>query len=178
MVSPKLLVALAALGMAAPGYSALAATRPTRNTPAAPAAGHSLYESRELWATVDVCNPKDKPDTVGVRGSMPSDGHAGDTLWMRFRMQYEDATSKKWVDVAKNADSGFKPVPKGADQFGIDFQLVPTSGSFTLRGVVSFQWRKGAGVVVHAAERTTTGGHKSVLGADPKGFSAATCTIA
>ncbi len=35
---------------------------------------HSLLHSRELWATVDVCNPKDQPNTVGIRGSMPGDG--------------------------------------------------------------------------------------------------------
>ena len=33
----------------------------------------SLRSSPELWATIDVCNPPDQHDTVGIRGSMPSD---------------------------------------------------------------------------------------------------------
>jgi hypothetical protein len=143
--------------------------------------GHALYGSRSLWATVDVCNPKDKPGTVGVRGSMPWDGQKGDTIFMRFRLQYEEAKSKTWVNVAKNADSGFEQVHRagtGASQAGIDFEVaVPKAVVFTLRGMVSFQWRRGA-KVVYAATRTTTTGHESLAGADPKGFSAASCTIA
>ncbi len=193
MISAKLLAPLAALGMVAPGYSAFAAPAaanrtdhppsgagdaPSASTPAPSAAERALYRSRALWATVDVCNPKDKPDTLGIRGSMPSDGHKGDTIYMRFRVQYEEASNKKWVDVAKGADSGFQPVHTAgaASQAGRNFQLVPTSGAFTLRGVVSFQWRHGARVV-YATTRPTTAGHESLAGADPKGFSAAMCTI-
>jgi hypothetical protein len=197
MVSPKLLAPLIVLGALAPGLAAIAAadaasgldrkapdaaSTPTTPTPAptTSAQERALYESHELWATVDVCNPKDKPDTIGIRGSMPSDGHKGDTIYMRFRVQYEEALSKKWVDIAKGADSGFQPVHTAgaASQAGRNFQLVPTaSGTFTLRGVVSFQWRRGARVV-YATSRPTTAGHESLAGADPKGFSAATCTIA
>jgi hypothetical protein len=164
MLSLKLLAPLVAL-------SAVAAP------PVAPAA-HSLFASRELWATVDVCSPKDQLNTIGIRGSMPSDGHRGDTMFMRFQVQYVDETSKKWVYVAKGADSGFQPVTATAavSQSGRSFQLVPTAGPFRLRGVVSFQWRRG-GHVVHATTLTTTPGHNSLDGADPKGFSAGTCKI-
>jgi hypothetical protein len=196
MVSAKLLVSLAVLGTAsasvgaiqASGYAALAAGAPapsgsrTTNDSSNEALGgkleRALSGSHVLWATVDVCNPKDQPDTIGIRGSMPSDGHKGDTLFMRFRVQYEEAQSKQWVDVAKNADSGFQPVHDAgaASQAGRNFQLVPTTGAFTLRGVVSFQWRRGKRVM-YAITRTTMTGHESLAGADPKGFSAATCTI-
>lgn len=157
---------------------ALAATTPAPAAAPAPGSAHSLYASRELWATVDVCNPKDQPNTIGIRGSMPTDGHHGDTMFMRFQVQYVDAKSKKWVYVAKGADSGFQSVSRTstASQSGRSFQLVPTSGPFRLRGVVSFQWRHGAHVV-HAATRTTTPEHKSLVGADPTGFSAGTCKI-
>jgi hypothetical protein len=164
MLPLKLLAPLIALGAVAPSPAS------------APA--HSLYASRELWATVDVCSPKDKPNTIGVRGSMPRDGHSGDTMFMRFRVQYFLATKKQWVDVAKGADSAYELVRSApvASQLGLDFQLVPTSGPFRLRGVVNFQWRQGTRVV-HEASRLTTAGHKSLLGADPAGFSAATCKI-
>ncbi len=161
MVSLKLLASLAALGALAPG--------------------HSPLQSRQLWATVDVCNPHDQADTIGIRGSMPSDGTSADKLFMRFRVQYEDSATKQWVYIAKGADSGFQPVQPGhvagtASQSGRNFQLVPPAGPFTLRGVVSFQWRHGT-KVVYAVTRTTTAGHQSLAGADPAGYTAATCTI-
>jgi hypothetical protein len=159
MIPLKLVVALLAAGATAPG--------------------HSLYQSRQLWATVDICNPSDQPNYVGIRGSMPSDGHPHDTMFMRFRVQYLDNTTKKWADLTQGADSGFLAVGSGAPrQAGRSFQFVPTPDTpqFTLRGVVSFQWRRGARVV-HAVSRVTTTGHKSLAGADPAGFSAASCAI-
>jgi hypothetical protein len=47
----------------------------------------------------------------------------------------------------------------------------------TLRGVVDFQWRHDRTIVQSATEPTSTG-HRSLAGADPQGFSAATCIIA
>jgi hypothetical protein len=169
MAAIKLLSALATLGVAVASPNATTGGKLEK----------ALYSSRLLWATVDVCNPKDKPDTIGIRGSMPSDGHKGDTLYMRFRVQYEEASSKQWLYVAKNADSGFQLVHSAgaASQAGRNFQLVPAAGAFTLRGVVSFQWRRGARVV-YATTRVTTAHHESLAGADPSGFSTATCTIA
>jgi len=181
MLPLKLMASLLALAVATPTLAAAAppsASVPAPPSPPAAAPAHSLYASRELWATVDVCSPKDQPNTIGIRGSMPSDGHAGDTMFMRFRVQYFDASRKTWVDVAKGADSGYQPVRNSpsASQLGRDFQLVATAGPFRLRGVVDFQWRQGARTV-HQATRLTTAGHKSPLGADPPGFSAATCRI-
>jgi hypothetical protein len=141
--------------------------------------GHSLFQSRQLWATVDICNAPDKPNTVGIRGSMPSDGHPHDTMFMRFRVQYLDTTTKRWVDLAQGGDSGFEEVGAGsARQAGDSFSFVPTPNTpeFTTRGVVNFQWRRGIHVV-HAVSRVTTTGHKSIAGADPAGFSAASCAI-
>jgi hypothetical protein len=141
---------------------------------------HALEESRELWATVDVCNPANEPNTVGIRGSMPSDGHPKDKMYMRFRLQYLEAQSKSWVYLAHGADSGFIAVGQArtARQGGSSFQLVQSAGkpAYTLRGVVSFQWRRGE-TLVHELTRTTSAGHQSVAGADPAGYSAAECTI-
>jgi len=138
---------------------------------------HSLYASRNLWATVNVCSPSDKPNTVGIRGSMPSDGRSGDTMYMRFRVQYIDPSTKRWTDLPQGATPGFVTVPAAAaSQAGDSFQLVPTSSAFTLRGVVDFQWRHGARVV-HATSRITTAAHRTVEGADPAGYSAATCVL-
>lgn len=164
------IVTAGVLGAAAP---ALAAPSSSAQVPS------SLRSSPELWATIDVCNPPDQHDTVGVRGSMPGDGQVHDTMFMRFRLQYMDATLKRWVDLA-NAASGFLPVgpSRSARQAGRSFVLFPPAGgsAFTLRGVVSFQWRRGSKALA-TVSRSTKPGHQSLAGADPKNFSAATCRI-
>lgn len=140
----------------------------------------ALLRSRELWATIDVCNPHDQPDYVGVRGSMPGDKRSHDKMYMSFQLQYLDAMTKQWVNLAKGASPAYTFVGPGSSvrQGGSSFQLVPRAGqpAYTLRGLVSFQWRRGS-KVLQSASRTTTAGHKSVSGADPAGYSTATCVI-
>jgi hypothetical protein len=144
----------------------------------APASMHVLERSHALWATVDVCNPKDQPNTIGVRGSMPGDGHAGDTLYMRFRVQYQEPSSGKWLFVARGADSGLLKVgtARTARQAGRSFQFAAGRQAFTLRGYVTFQWRRRS-TVLGTVERATAAGHRSLAGADPKDYSAATCRL-
>jgi hypothetical protein len=141
---------------------------------------HSLLHSRLLWATIDVCNATDQPDTVGIRGSMPGDGQAHDMMYMRFRLQYMNATNKVWTDLSKSASSSYASVGTGvsARQAGRSFQLNPVAGqpAFMLRGVVSFEWRRGSTVLAEAS-RPTSAGRESLAGADPAGFSSAACLI-
>ena len=59
---------------------------------------------------------------------------------------------------------------RGASVFG------PPEAAATLRGVVDFQWRHG-GKVLYSATRTTSAGHKSLAGAEPADYTAATCVI-
>jgi hypothetical protein len=177
------LAALLALSLAglvltlAPGSAhAVAATnKATRASEMAP-----LLRSRLLWATIDVCNATDQPDTIGIRGSMPGDHVAHDAMFMRFRLQYMNTTTKAWVDLTKGAAEAYTNVGTGASarQAGRSFQLNPVAGqpAFTLRGVVNFQWRR-HGTVVAQASRATSAGRVSLAGSDPEGFSAASCLI-
>lgn len=147
-------------------------------SPSAPL-GSSLRLSSALWSTIDVCNPSDQPYTVGIRGSMPPDGQPHDAMLMRFRLQYMDPALKRWIDLA-GAASSYIAVgsARTARQAGRSFVLYapPAGGSYTLRGVVSFQWRRG-GRVIGAISRASSAGHRSVSGADPPNFSAAVCSI-
>ena len=171
----RLLAALAAAVVLLPAQ-ALAASTSTRATRSALA--HALLTSRELWATIDVCNPIDQPYYVGIRGSMPGDGQGHDRMYMSFRLQYLDGASGHWVNlVAASSSYAAVGAGKAARQGGRSFQLVAGKSAFTLRGVVDFQWRRGS-TVLQSAARTTTAGHHSLAGADPAGFSAATCPIA
>jgi len=176
VVATALAGALAAAGPAASAHAA--ATRAPKGTRAQ--VPSSLRLSSELWATIDVCSPPHEPNTVGIRGSMPGDGQAHDAMFMRFRLQYMDLALNRWVDLAR-ADSGFLPVgsSRTSRQAGRSFVLyAPGGGSaFVLRGVVSFQWRRGSAVVA-AISRATKAGHRSLAGADPPNYSAATCRIA
>ena len=157
--------------------AARAAAAPPSGKPTA--AERALLHSHELWATIDVCSPPDQPNTVGVRGSMPGNGHAHDTMYMSFRLQYMTA-GKSWMDVAGGASSGWERVGDGASprQGGASFALKAPSGKrpVTLRGVVDFQWRSGHTVLLTAVEPTSTG-HKSLAGADPASYSAASCVL-
>jgi hypothetical protein len=137
-----------------------------------------LAKSPELWATVDICNTPHHADTIGIRGSMPSDGHPRDAMYVRFQVQSLNATTKQWADLGKSADSGFVPIGSAAAtrQAGRTFELKPTPTAYTLRGQVEFEWRRD-GHAVHLVSLPTTAGHKSLAGAEPKGFSAATCVL-
>lgn len=181
--SKRLLVGLAVATALAPS-PALAKTAPSQTTSKkagkATALERALLHSHELWATIDVCNPADQPNTVGIRGSMPGDKQAHDGMYMSFRLQYLDSATKSWVNLSNGASSGFVAVGSGASprQGGTSFQLKPVAGkpAVTLRGVVDFQWRRGKKVVVSGAQPTSAG-HLSLAGADPANYSAATCVI-
>jgi hypothetical protein len=170
----RALLAAACLAAAAPAAVAAAGGRgPTPEQKA-------LLASKELWATIDVCNPSDQPNTLGVRGSMPGDGNARDRMFMSFKLQYLEASSKRWVDLSSDAHATFVAVGGGASsrQDGSSFEITPVAGrpAFVLRGVVDFEW-KHAGRVMLAVSRATTAGHRSLAGADPAGYSAASCSI-
>jgi hypothetical protein len=164
----------------APALATSATTPAPARTGKPTAAERALLDSHELWATIDVCNPAKQRDTVGIRGSMPGDGHAHDRMYMSFRLQYLNA-SRQWEDLASGASSDFVAVGGGASarQGGTSFELKPMTGqpAVTLRGVVDFQWRRGKTVEVSAAAATSVG-HRSLAGAEPANYSAATCLIA
>jgi hypothetical protein len=173
-----LVAVLTALALVPAG--AVGAPAPTPRPSSETALLKALLRSRELWATIDVCSPTDQANTVGVRGSMPGDKHPHDKMYMRFSLQYMDTTTKHWADLPNARSSSFVFVgpASGVRQGGRSFQLVPRQGkpAVELRGVVEYQWRRGK-AVIQSIIRPTGAGHKSVAGADPAGYSTATCSI-
>lgn len=146
---------------------------------AAAPAGAEAGKPRGPWATVNVCDTPANPDTIGIRGSMPGTGAAGDSLFMRFQVQYLDPVKVRWRYVGAAADSGFVSVGTGKArrrQGGRDFTIRPGTVGYVLRGIVTFEWRRGP-TVTHSARRFTTAGHPGTPGADPAGFTAATCAV-
>jgi hypothetical protein len=148
---------------------------------AAPAGAAAAAKSPAPWATVNVCDTADHPDTIGIRGSMPGTGNAAQEMFMRFQLQFQ-RDDGSWRLLGAAGDSGFIDIgrarPKAPRQAGHSFRLSPPAAGkvFTLRGLVTFEWRKG-GTVVRHVRRRTTGGHQSTAGADPSGFTAGECTV-
>ena len=131
----------------------------------------------DQWATVNVCDTAKQPDSIGIRASMPAVAK-GARLSMRFRVQYRDAANDTWNDI-EDADSGWRVVgvAKGTPvESGWSFNFAHPQNPVTLRGVVKFRWRKGD-TLPRAAEVATEAGHRSSAGADPAGYSAATCAL-
>ena len=141
---------------------------------AAPAA-----DTREPWATVNVCDTSGSPDTIGIRASMPGSRSGREERYMRFVVQYFSRADDRWYRVAAGGDSGYLSIGPGrrTRQFGRSFRIQPPAGrSVLLRGRVQFQWRV-KGEVVRRAGAVTRKGHRSNTGDDPTGYSASTCTI-
>ena len=145
---------------------------------AAQAAGAS-DAARGVWATVNVCDTADAPNTIGIRASMPGSRSGAEVRWMRFVVDYYSEADERWMRVGAGGDSGWLRVGKGRRprQFGRSLRIEPSGESVLLRGRVYFQWRTEGGEVLQRARARTRKGHRSDAGADPPGYSASTCTI-
>ena len=141
-----------------------------------------LSDSRHLWATINVCDTRDHPNTLGLRASMPGTGRTGQTMWMRFRVQFRArrGDTRTWSSPPdRGGDSGFVRVGSArykARQSGwlFPFELEPGE-VYRMRGIVTFQWRRGRRVVERASEVTTVGHNVTV--SDPEDFSEASCVV-
>jgi hypothetical protein len=148
---------------------------------AVPAAGApTAKQAPEPWATVNVCDTADRPNEMGIRGSMPG-LERPTTMYMRFRVQFRDPDGRFRL-VKRGADSGWQRVAVGrGDEHdsGWTFEFKPpkAGGAHVLRGLVTFEWRR-AGRVLQRDRVTTEPGHPGTAGADPEDFSAKTCEIA
>jgi hypothetical protein len=139
-----------------------------------------LAKSPDLWATINVCDTKDNPNTIGIRGSMPGLGGRKKTrLQIRFQVQYQEPGGA-WKDTDETADSGWRTVGRTRSavlETGQNFKFQPPeSAPYTLRGTVRFRWQLEGRTLKELGELTQTG-HRSTDGADPQGYTAATCQI-
>jgi hypothetical protein len=131
-----------------------------------------------LWSTVDVCNTPAHPNTIGIRGSMPGAANVHELMYMQFRVEYRTAGGH-WHFLV-GGGSRFVLVGDGssiARQAGQNFVIAAHAArTYVLRGVVTFQWRL-HGRPIATLSRATRAGHSPAAGADPPGFSAASCRL-
>jgi hypothetical protein len=150
---------------------------------AVPSVAHAAKagSDADLWATVNACNPADAAGTVGIRGSMPGNGIATDKMFMRIQLQFQGPRGAWRMIPGTTGDSGWLPMGSAKQkrhQGGQTFSIQPTPNQpVTLRALVNYEWRAPDGTVARHAKRITTAPHVSAAGADPAGFSAATCVF-
>ena len=144
--------------------------------------------SPHFWATVNICDTARHPDQMGVRGSMPGNG-TSQRMYMRFRAQFYDRGRRAWRPVAGRFGStswryaGSARFRSRQHGHTFEFSLEPGE-TFTLRGVVDFEWRarrrrggRVRTVVVKRGTRITQSGIRGVDFADPPRYSRARCQI-
>lgn len=133
-----------------------------------------------LWATVNICDSEQSPDTLGVRASIPGTGRRNERMYLRFRAQWFSRAEQRWREFeAEGFDSGWVSVGSArfrARQSGWTFPFKVEAGqSIELRAVVRYEWRRG-GKVARREVRRTRSRHRTP-NSEPAGYSAATCEI-
>jgi hypothetical protein len=130
--------------------------------------------SRNLWATVNVCDTPRHPSTIGIRGQMPALGFPA-RLYMRIEVQYLSLPDKhfrpapgasKWIGLGQRRS--------GVRQGGVLFRFSAHAG--LLRGSVRFQWKLGTRVIGQLTQATVRG-HPGADYGDPPHHSLGTCLI-
>jgi len=124
------------------------------------------------WATVNLCDPADRPGAMGVRAGVPAGPGA---QWLRVRVEWYDATASRWT-TATGGDGGWARLGDGKRgvRGGTTFTFpVPAAGRvLLLRGTVRVEWRRGKRVLRKRTVRTSAG-HAAQAG----GSSWAQCVV-
>ena len=170
-VTTTVLVA-AILGSAVPGASAATAPSPRTIAQAVAAA----ERSRALWATVNICSSRRDPNSLGIRGQMPTLGFPA-TLSMQIQVDYWSTTGKRFVAI--RSATAMKTLPLGRQSTGLqqDGAIFPFSAhAGLLNATITFTWTRAGKVLGHVARRTTAG-HPTAMYGSPPHYSAAQCTI-
>jgi hypothetical protein len=132
--------------------------------------------SSSLWATVNICSSRKDPDSIGIRGQMPTLGFSA-SLSMLIQVAYWSTTSKRFVPIQSATAATTLALGKqatGLQQDGAIFPFKAHTG--LLNATVTFTWRR-AGKVLGQTTRRTTAGHPDADYGSPPHFSAAQCTI-
>ncbi len=126
-----------------------------------------------MWATVNICNTRRHPHTLGIRGQLPGLGFPA-RLYMSIQVNYWVKAKRKFVpDSHAKHSLSLGTQSSGRHQAGFTWQFAPPA---FLSGTVTFEWRLGHKVIGHTTRRTAHG-IKNVDEGDPRGYSTATCRI-
>ena len=76
-------------------------------------AARASDDTRNVWATVNVCDTASAPNTIGIRASMPGSRTGAEVRWMRFVVEYHSEADDRWRRLAAGGDSGYLRVGRG-----------------------------------------------------------------
>jgi len=144
------------------------------------APGGASAASKNLWATVNVCDAASARNVIGIRASMPGNG-TRQRMLMHFSAEWYSVAKGRWI--ATGSTSPWVRVGSArfvSTQGGYSFQFAdpPRGTRFLMRGVVRYQWRAPrSGRLLRRATRVTRAGLKRVAGGVPAGRSDAACVI-
>ena len=136
--------------------------------------------SKQLWATVNVCQVKGrgaaKGGSIGIRGQMPTLGFTS-TLSMTIQLNRWSSKNKSFAALPyKTAKTTVSPgtFATNLHQDGAVFPFGGPAG--LLDATVTFGWSRG-GKVLGTATRRTAAGHHDAAGGHPPHYSAAQCKL-
>jgi hypothetical protein len=150
------------------------AKRPRQATPAQMRIAVGRAErSSDLWATVNICDTKRHPNTIGVRGQMPTLGFPA-RLEMTIKLRYWSSAKARFLPIPHvQLAVSLGVATTGLHQGGATFKFKPP---VILSGEIDFRWLVGKKVLGRAV-RLTRHGLKGVDQGDPPRYSTATCTM-
>jgi hypothetical protein len=163
---------LAAVILVVLGAAAAGAIGPRRIA----AAVARAERSSSLWATVNICSSRRDPDSLGIRGQMPTLGFPA-SLSMVIEVDYWSTAKQRFVPIQSASATTTLSLGRqstGLQQDGAIFPFKAHTGR--LNATVTFIWSR-AGKVLGETERSTTAGHPDADYGSPPHSSAAHCTI-
>jgi hypothetical protein len=165
-----------ALPAAAPPAAVIAAAASNPTPAQVTKAIRTAERAKTLWATVNICDSRRDPNTLGIRGEMPSLGFPA-WLSMRIQVNYYSRSKKKFIPVPGTAT--VKTIRLGRSRLGLQqggavFVFKPHAG--LLDASVEFFWRR-SGRLLGSTTQPTAGGHHGADFGSPPRFSAAQCRI-
>ncbi len=164
------MIAAAVVGPATPALAAHPA-RPSSSQ--IHTAISSAQHSKLLWATVNICDTKHHPNTIGIRAQMPSLPFAA-SLSVNVQVDYWSTSAKRFLpDPGVSRSMLLGDQANEISQGGANFRFAPP---VVLSGTVTFEWKL-AGKTIGRATRLTGHGYKGVQAGDPAGYSTATCRM-
>jgi hypothetical protein len=143
---------------------------------------HTAAAPKNQWSTINICDTPKHPDQLGIRARMPA-RERGVKMKMRFFVEY--LKNGAWVALPRAGGgttmSDWIVVGRGEhkwEELGRTFSLtrLRPGQRFRMRGLVKFQWRR-SGEIIKRSHAYTSSGHRQYDYGDPKGFSAATCSV-
>jgi hypothetical protein len=171
------LATVAALAIGVTTFAAAASAATSGNPTAAQIkkAVTQAERSKSLWATVNICNSARYPDTIGVRGQMPS---LGFPAWLSMKIQ---------LDYYSTASRQFVPLPGGGGthttRLGRSSSKLQQGGAtwifnmpVLLNATITFVWKR-EGKLLGETSQTTVAGHPNAQFGSPQHYSAKQCRL-